>query len=178
MQLIYKEGPPIFNHVNEFQGLLDQLSNVGVKFDDEILGLWLLNTLPDSWETFRVSHTNYAPNGVMTMDYAKSGILNEEVRRKLKVHFHKPRFWLPNKGEDRRIELMTKVEVEANPNRGTRILNVIIVTRKATSRRIVSSRRMRIIAMVQDSLKMVVLIVLPPPQMEILLLFLMTVPLI
>ena len=84
MQLIYKEGPPIFNHVNEFQGLLDQLSNVGVKFDDETLGLWLLNTLLDSWEIFWVSHTNSAPNGVITMDHAKSEILNEEVRRKLK----------------------------------------------------------------------------------------------
>ena len=52
MQLRYKEGTPISDHANEFQGLLDQLSNVGVKFDYEILGLWLLNTLPDSWETF------------------------------------------------------------------------------------------------------------------------------
>ena len=82
MQLRYEEDTPISDHVNEFQGLLDQLSNVGVKFDDEILGLWLLNTLPDSWETFWVSHTISVPNGVMTMDYAKSEILNEEVRRK------------------------------------------------------------------------------------------------
>ena len=54
MQLRHKEGTPISDHANEFQGLLDQLPNVGVKFDDEILGLWLLNTLPDSWEIFRV----------------------------------------------------------------------------------------------------------------------------
>ena len=82
MQLRYKEDIPISDHVNEFQGLLDQLSNVGVKFDDEILGLWLLNTLPDSWETFRVSHTNSAPDGAMSLDYAKTGIMNEEMRRK------------------------------------------------------------------------------------------------
>lgn len=29
--------------------------------------MWLLNTLLDSWETFRISHTNSAPNGVMTI---------------------------------------------------------------------------------------------------------------
>ncbi|CAA0839882.1 Unknown protein [Striga hermonthica] len=63
-------------------GVLDQLSNVGVTFENEILGLWLLNTLPDSWETFKVSHTNSAPGNKMSFDYAKSGILNEEIRRR------------------------------------------------------------------------------------------------
>lgn len=48
MQLRYKEDTPISDHVNECQGLLDQLSNVGVKFDNKILGLWLLNNLPNS----------------------------------------------------------------------------------------------------------------------------------
>ena len=55
---------------------------MGVKFDDEIQGLWLLNTLPDSWETLRVSLTNSAPSGVVTMEYTKSGVLNEEMRRR------------------------------------------------------------------------------------------------
>ncbi|GKV10172.1 hypothetical protein SLEP1_g21576 [Rubroshorea leprosula] len=50
-------------------------------FSFESIGLWLLNTLPNSWETFRVSWTNAAPNGAMTMEYAKTGVLNEEVRR-------------------------------------------------------------------------------------------------
>ena len=55
---------------------------MGVKFDDEIQGLWLLNTLPDSWETLRVSLTNSAPSGVVTMEYTKSCVLNEEMRRR------------------------------------------------------------------------------------------------
>ncbi|KAH0765044.1 hypothetical protein KY285_000915 [Solanum tuberosum] len=45
-------------------------------------GLWLLNTLSDYFETLRVSLTNYAPSGVVTMEYAKSGVLNEEMRRR------------------------------------------------------------------------------------------------
>ena len=55
---------------------------MGVNFDDEIQGLWLLNTLPNFWETHRVFLTNSAAGGKVTMEYAKSGMLNEEVRRK------------------------------------------------------------------------------------------------
>ena len=82
MNLRYREGSSISDHLNEFQGVLDQLSGMGIKFEDEVQGLWLLNTLPDSWETFRISLTNSAPNGVVTMQLVKGGVLNEEVRRK------------------------------------------------------------------------------------------------
>ncbi len=82
MRLSYKESNSISDHLNDFQGCFDQMSGMCVKFDDEIMGLWLLNTLPDSWESFRVSLTNSAPGGIVTMDYAKSGVLNEEMRRR------------------------------------------------------------------------------------------------
>jgi hypothetical protein len=52
---------------------------MGVKFDDKILALWFFNTLPDSWEMFRVSLTNVAPKGKVTMEYVKSGVLNEAM---------------------------------------------------------------------------------------------------
>ncbi|KAJ0077764.1 hypothetical protein Patl1_37281 [Pistacia atlantica] len=55
---------------------------MGVKFDEDIQGLWLLNALPDSWENFYVSLKFFAPNGIVTMEYVKSGVLNQEVRRK------------------------------------------------------------------------------------------------
>ncbi|RDX97966.1 hypothetical protein CR513_19192, partial [Mucuna pruriens] len=61
------------NHLNEFQGIIDQMSGMGIKFEDEILGLLLLNSLPESWETFKVSITNSTLMG---------SILNEEMRRK------------------------------------------------------------------------------------------------
>ena len=82
MTFKYKEGSPILDHMNDFQGILDQLSGMGVNFDEEIQGLWFLNTLPDSWETLCVSLTNFSTGGKVTMEYAKSGVLNEEVRRK------------------------------------------------------------------------------------------------
>ena len=82
INLRYRDGSSISDHLNEFQGIMDQLSGMSIKFEDEVQALWLLNTLPDSWETFRVSLTNSAPNGVLTMELAKSGVLNEEMRRK------------------------------------------------------------------------------------------------
>ena len=44
--------------------------------------MWLLGTLLDSWETFKTSLSNPAPYGTMNMDFVKSFVLNEEMRRK------------------------------------------------------------------------------------------------
>ncbi|GJZ81343.1 putative RNA-directed DNA polymerase [Tanacetum coccineum] len=66
----------------EFKGIINQLAGMGIKFEDEIQGLWLLGALPDTWETFRTSLSNSAPDGVITMELAKGSILNEEMRRK------------------------------------------------------------------------------------------------
>jgi len=76
INLRYKEGSSVSDHLNEFQGVLDQLSGMGIKFEGEVQGLWLPNTLPNSWETFRVSISNFAPNGMVTMQLVKGGILN------------------------------------------------------------------------------------------------------
>ncbi|GKE81330.1 hypothetical protein Tco_1551330, partial [Tanacetum coccineum] len=64
------------------QGIINQLVGMGIKFEDDIQGLWLLGTLPDTWETFRTSLSNSAPDGVITMELAKGSILNKETRRK------------------------------------------------------------------------------------------------
>ncbi|KAK8489425.1 hypothetical protein V6N11_063578 [Hibiscus sabdariffa] len=82
MTLKYKEGMSTADHVSEFQRVMNQLLGMGVKFDDEILRLWLLSNLPNSWETFRVSLINSAPQGIITLDLAKSGVLNKEVKRR------------------------------------------------------------------------------------------------
>ncbi|GJS33328.1 retrovirus-related pol polyprotein from transposon TNT 1-94 [Tanacetum coccineum] len=82
MRLKYTDGSPITDHLNAFQGIINQLAGMGIKFEDEIQGLWLLGTLPDTWETFRTSLSNSAPDGVITMELAKGSILNKEKRRK------------------------------------------------------------------------------------------------
>ncbi|CAA7059133.1 unnamed protein product [Microthlaspi erraticum] len=81
IELRYQEGTPMTDHLNEFQGLLNKLCDMGIKFDDEIHGLWLLGTLPDSWEVFRMSLCNSASEGTISMDLVKNSVLNEEARR-------------------------------------------------------------------------------------------------
>lgn len=56
---------------------------MSIKFDDEVQNLCLLGTLSDSWETFKMSLFNLAPNGVINIDLVKSSVLNKEMRRKL-----------------------------------------------------------------------------------------------
>ncbi|KAK2374013.1 hypothetical protein QL285_075008 [Trifolium repens] len=68
MSLKYSDGSPMTDHLNTFQGILNQL--------------WLLGTLPNFWETFRTSLSNFAPNCIISMDMTKSSVLNEELRRK------------------------------------------------------------------------------------------------
>ncbi|GJZ30517.1 putative RNA-directed DNA polymerase [Tanacetum coccineum] len=43
MILKYTDGSPIIDHLNAFQGIINQLAGMGIKFEDEIQGLWLLD---------------------------------------------------------------------------------------------------------------------------------------
>ena len=49
---------------------------------DELQALLMLNSLPDNWETFVVTISNSAPNGMVTIDMVKDSMFNEEARRK------------------------------------------------------------------------------------------------
>ncbi|TXG49453.1 hypothetical protein EZV62_025328 [Acer yangbiense] len=80
--LKYKDETPLSDHLNAYQGILNQLARMNIKFENKVHRLWLLGTLPDSWETFKTLVSNSAPNGAITMDLAKSSVLNEEMRRK------------------------------------------------------------------------------------------------
>jgi hypothetical protein len=81
MRLRYKEGTPIADHLNEFQGIINQLSSMGITFEDEVKALLLLGSLPDTWETFKVIVCNSAPNGVVAWNLVKTKVLNEESRK-------------------------------------------------------------------------------------------------
>jgi LTR polyprotein gag-polypeptide-like protein len=74
MNLKYNENKALSDHLSDFHGITQQLSAMEIKFDDEVQGLLLLSTLPDSWDTFRMTLCN--------LDFVKVGILNEEMRKK------------------------------------------------------------------------------------------------
>ncbi|CAN0846213.1 Retrovirus-related Pol polyprotein from transposon TNT 1-94 [Linum grandiflorum] len=82
VNLKYKDGHSVTEHLSDFQGLVNQLTTMKLALDDEVQALLLLSSLPDSWETLVVSLSNSAPNGKLTMDIVKDSMLNEEARRK------------------------------------------------------------------------------------------------
>ncbi|GKE47512.1 hypothetical protein Tco_1478770, partial [Tanacetum coccineum] len=84
MGLGYRDGTAMSEHLIVFQGIIKQLFEIGIKFNEEVQGLWLLGSLPDSWETFRVSLLSSALDGVISMELVRNSVLNEEMKRKLK----------------------------------------------------------------------------------------------
>ena len=72
----------MIEHLNTFKGLVNQLTKVEMKVDDELQALLLLSSFPESWDTLVVILSNSAPEGRLTMDSVADNLLNEEVRRK------------------------------------------------------------------------------------------------
>ena len=54
------EGTPVAQHLNEFNTITNQLSMVGIEFDDEVCALILLASLLNSWEVMRMAVSNFA----------------------------------------------------------------------------------------------------------------------
>lgn len=86
----YKDGTPTADHVNDFLGIIKELANLGIDFDDEVNGLILLNTLPESWESFRSTTINSSPGGQVTLEIAKNRIFEEEKRMRALGVFSQP----------------------------------------------------------------------------------------
>ncbi|MCO5568295.1 hypothetical protein L7F22_021994 [Adiantum nelumboides] len=82
IDLRMKESTPMSNHLNEFHTIVSQLQSQGVEFDDSVRAMFLLVTLPDSWDTFHTTVSNSAaPDGLKCAD-VESSLLMEEVNRK------------------------------------------------------------------------------------------------
>ena len=82
VNLKYKYGNSVVEHLGNFQGLLNELSTMKLELDDEVQTLLLLSSLPDNWETLVVSLSNSTSNGVITVNMVKDYMFNEETKRK------------------------------------------------------------------------------------------------
>lgn len=82
MNLNYKEGGLITEHLNKIQSIVNQLSSMKIVLDNELQALLLLSLLPERWETLVVSLSNSALDRVVTMNQVTGNLLNEETRRK------------------------------------------------------------------------------------------------
>ena len=71
----------LFN-LNEFNTSINQLSTVGIEFDDEVRALILLASLPNSWEAMRMTVSNSVGKSKLKYDDIRDLILSEEVRRR------------------------------------------------------------------------------------------------
>ncbi|GJV08432.1 putative RNA-directed DNA polymerase [Tanacetum coccineum] len=58
--LRYRDGTAMSDHLNIFQGVIHQISKMGIKFDEEV----------------------QVQDGIISMELAKNSVLNEEMRRK------------------------------------------------------------------------------------------------
>ena len=76
------EGTPVAHHLNEFNTITNQLSTVGVEFNDEVRVLILLASLPNNWEAMRMAMSNSAGKSKLKYDDIRDLILNEEFRRR------------------------------------------------------------------------------------------------
>ena len=81
----YQDGSSMAEHMNAFQGLIHQETSLEVPLADEVLALFLLVSLPDSWETLVVTLGTAGPEGKrLSLARVKSSLLDEEARRKEK----------------------------------------------------------------------------------------------
>lgn len=80
VNMMLDEAKSASKHLSAFTSVLSQLQDTGLPpFDDKLKAIFLLMTLPDSWETLVVSLSN---SPTLTYDGVRGSILNEEIRRK------------------------------------------------------------------------------------------------
>ncbi|KAK2984532.1 hypothetical protein RJ640_025029 [Escallonia rubra] len=72
----------IIDHLNDFNGITNQLESIGINFDDEIRALLFLCSLPDSWNNLVTTVNNSTVSGMLTFNDVMSSVMNDEMRRK------------------------------------------------------------------------------------------------
>ena len=76
----YKEGASVAEHLNEVKNIVNQLTSMKVSLDDKLQTLLLLSSLPDSWETLVVSLSNSASDRKVSISTMTNSLFNEGVR--------------------------------------------------------------------------------------------------
>ncbi|MCO5611613.1 hypothetical protein L7F22_065867 [Adiantum nelumboides] len=80
MRLSMKEGSNVSSHLNEFNALYLLLTSKGLNFDDEMKAIFLLCSLPASWDTFNTAISNSTHGGNLAFGDVTSTLLTEEIR--------------------------------------------------------------------------------------------------
>ncbi|MCO5606244.1 hypothetical protein L7F22_060431 [Adiantum nelumboides] len=75
MRLSMKEGSIVSSHLNEFNALYSQLTSKGLNFNDEMKAIFLLCSLPASWDTFNTAISNSIHGGKLAFGDVTSALL-------------------------------------------------------------------------------------------------------
>lgn len=73
----FKEGGPIEDHINEFQSVMNQLATIKMIFENEMQTLLLLSFLSDIWEILVVIMSSSTLDGVLSTSQVSNSLLNE-----------------------------------------------------------------------------------------------------
>jgi hypothetical protein len=76
-----KKSDSITAHLNDYEGIISQLSAQGMTIDEELKALLLMSSLAPSWETFIMTVCNASATAVKHSE-TTSAILSEDARRK------------------------------------------------------------------------------------------------
>ncbi|KAK2989959.1 hypothetical protein RJ640_004122 [Escallonia rubra] len=76
------ENGSVVDHLDDFNGVTNQLKSAGISFDDEIRALLFLCSLPDSWNNLVTTVSNSTIFGTLTLNDVVSSVMNDEMRRK------------------------------------------------------------------------------------------------
>ncbi|MCO5605366.1 hypothetical protein L7F22_059549 [Adiantum nelumboides] len=79
LRLSMKEGSSVSSHLNEFNALYLQLTSKGLNFDDEMKPIFLLCSLPASWDTFNTVISNSTDGGKLAFGDVTSALLTKEI---------------------------------------------------------------------------------------------------
>ena len=77
-----KDGVSMSTHLNEFNSVFDQLKGKGIQLNDSLKALFLLITLPDSWDTFWTTLSDTAIVDGLSSAMFESSLLTKEVNKK------------------------------------------------------------------------------------------------
>ena len=83
-----KETDRVAPHLNDFDALWSQLQAQKMTMDNELKCVFLLCTLPSSWNTFCTVVSASAPNGKLVYNDICGALLSEEIRRKSMTASH------------------------------------------------------------------------------------------
>ena len=83
VRLRYQDGSSMAEHLNAFQGLINQTTSLEVPMADEVFALLLLASLSESWGMLVMTLSNARPQGKkLSLEMVKLSLLNEEARWK------------------------------------------------------------------------------------------------